>query len=165
MLFAMFSCEGIQKKDKGVFFYPNVGIEYFHVDYQKDSIVITEKYKYEKYKYTADSAIFLGEFDGRKDWILIKKNNEYYLKKDGCEEIFMSNKGIYTKNTFQGEMGVPTYSVTIKKTGNSLYESTLYVNVTKTHRNPLLCLIYDKSYKIKKIKKGMIYVDCDMQNE
>ena len=165
VLLVMFSCGGTQKKDKGDFFYPNVSAEYFHVNYQNDSIIITEKYKFKKYKYTADSTIFLGEVNKEKNWIFVKKNNDYYLKKDGCNELFMSNKEVLIKRIFDDEMGGLTYSIDIKQIGNSLYESTLYFNMTKTHRNPLLFLIYDKSYKIKNIKSGTLFVDYIRQDE
>lgn len=62
-------------------------------------------------------------------------------------------------------MGGLTYSIDIKRIGDFLYESTLYINTTKSHRNPLLFLIYDKSYKIKNIKSGTLFVDYIRQDE
>ena len=84
---------------------------------------------------------------------------------DGCNELFMSNKEVLIKRTFETEMGGLTYSIDIKQIENSLYESTVYFNMTKTHRNPLLFLIYDKSYKIKNIKSGTLFVDYIRQDE
>lgn len=165
LFFVMLSCEETQKKEKGDYFYPNVSAEYFHVNYQKDTITITEKYKFKKYKYTADSTIFLGEVNDKRSWILAKKNDDYYLKFNGCYELFMSNKEVLTKRTFNDEMGGLTYSIRIERIGTSLYESTLYINTTKTHRNPLLFLIYDKSYKIRNIKSGTLYVDYTIQEK
>ena len=77
----------------------------------------------------------------------------------------MSNKEVLTKRTFNDEMGGLTYSIRIERIGTSLYESTLYINTTKTHRNPLLFLIYDKSYKIRNIKSGTLYVDYTIQEK
>ena len=160
-----FSCMDNKNNNDGVMFYPNLGVEYFNVKYKKDSIFITKKYNFKKYEYLADTTIYHGLDEGKTTMVLALKNGEYYLNKEGYSELFMSNKIIYSDSTYHNNMVGICHSTKIRKVNDSLYESTLYVNVTEDHRNPLLILLYDKSYKIKNIKSGAIYVDYVMQNE
>ena len=156
------SCGDSNKNGDGVMFYPNIGGEYFHVNYKKDSILITEKYKYKKYKYLADTTIFQGVVEDKITRLFIKKNGEYYLNKDGYTELFMSNKITYSDSTYNNDMEGVCHSIKIREVKDSLYESTLFANVTENERNPLLVILYDRSYKIKNIKLGTVYVDYVM---
>lgn len=156
------SCSDSNKNSDGVMFYPNIGGEYFHVNYKKDSILITEKYKFKNYEYLADTTIFHGVVEDITTRLLIKKNGEYYLNKDGYVELFMSNKIVYSDRTYHNDMEGVCHSIKIREVKDSLYESTLFANVTENHRNPLLVILYDRSYKIKNIKLGAVYVDYVM---
>lgn len=159
------SCGESSKKSDGVVFYPNIGVVYFHVNYKEDSILIKEKYNYKKYEYLADTTIFHGVEEDNITMLFIKKNEEYYLNKDGYSELFMSNKITYSDSTYHNDMEGVCHSIRIKEVKDSLYESTLFANVTENHRNPLLTILYDKHYKIKNIKSGAIYVDYVMENK
>lgn len=156
------SCSDSNKKSDGVLFYPNGGVEYYQVKYKQDTILITEKYKYKKYEYLANTTKYHGLVEGKTTRMLVKKNGEYYLNKDGYSELFMSNRIIYSDSTYRNQMEGVSHSIKIREVKDSLNESTLFANVTENHRNPLLVLLYDKSYKIKNIKLGAVYVDYVM---
>lgn len=158
------SCGDRNKKSDGVMFYPNIGGEYFQVNYREDSILITKKYKYKKYEYLADTTIFHGVEENTTTRLFIKKDGEYYLNKDGYTELFMSNKITYSDSTYHNDMEGVCHSIIIREVKDSLYESTLFANVTENIRNPLLVLLYDRNYKIKNIKLGAVYIDYVMQN-
>ncbi len=159
------SCGDYNKKSDGVMFYPNIGGEYFQVNYKGDSILLKKKYKFKKYEYLADTTIFLGMEENITTRLFIKKDGEYYLNKDGYTELFMSNKITYSDSTYHNDMEGVCHSITIREVKDSLYESTLFANVTENKRNPLLVLLYDRYYKIKNIKSGVVYVDYVMQNK
>jgi len=158
------SCKDSNNRD-GVFFYPNVDVEYFQVKYKEDTILITEKYKFKKYEYLSDTTKYHGLVEGKTTRMLVKKDGEYYLNKDGYSELFMSNRIMYSDSTYRNQMEGACHSIKIRKVKDSLYESTLYVNTTESHRNILLVLLYDSSYKIKNIKLGAVYIDYVMQDE
>ncbi len=163
-LYVLFSCEyktNIRNED---IFIPNIDVEYYSVKYKKDSIVIAEKAKIKKYEYRADTTIFKGIVTSDKTIVFVKKNGEYYLNQDGYSELFMSNMILYSDSTYCNSMmnGLP-HSIKIREVKDSLYESTLYFNLTETHRNPLLVLLYDHSYRIRNIKYGSIFVDYTIQ--
>ena len=159
------SCCDSNKNSDGVMFYPNIGGEYFQVNYKEDSIIITKKYKFKMYEYLADTTIFHGEEEHITTRLFIKKDGEYYLNKDGYTELFMSNKITYSDSTYHNDMEGVCHSIIIREVKDSLYESTLFANVTENIRNPLLILLYDRYYKIKNIKLGAVYVDYVMQNK
>ena len=92
------SCKDSNNRD-GVFFYPNVDVEYFQVKYKEDTILITEKYKFKKYEYLSDTTKYHGLVEGKTTRMLVKKDGEYYLNKDGYSELFMSNRIMYSDRT------------------------------------------------------------------
>ena len=156
------SCGDSNKNSDGVLFYPNIGGEYFQVNYKQDTILITKKYKFKKYEYLSDTTKYYGVVEGKTTRMLVEKAGEYYLNKDGYSELFMSNRIMYSDSTYRNQMEGACHSIKIRKVRDSLYESTLYVNTTESHRNILLVLLYDRSYKIKNIKLGAVYVDYVM---
>jgi hypothetical protein len=163
LIIVMLSCRDNNKDDE-VLFYPNVEVDHFRVKYKGDTIRITQKYKFKKYEYSGDTTLFHGVVEGETTRILVEKDGEYYINQNGYSELFMSNRISYSDSTYRNSMECPCHSIRIRKVKDSLYESTLYANVTENHRNILLVLLYDKSYRIKNIKSGAIYIDCVTDN-
>jgi len=153
------SCKKNTRTKECAYFYPNDTGLYFEVSYHTDTILVKEVYKHQKVEYLSDTINYLGTETKETNWLFVKRNNEYYLVKDGAYELFMSNKIEYSDSTYQNHIGGLCHSIVIKRENDKLLESTYFFNVTESHRNPVIVLQYDKEYKIHKIKEGVIFRD------
>lgn len=149
----LLSCGKRNNNENEDLFYINKGVECYHVIYRNDSILIEGKYNYKKYEYFADSTVLIEKKENAvsRPIALYKKNGEFYYSGIEGDVRFLSNR----VTNYECEIGIN--SVTIQEVKDSLFESTLFINITKTHRNPVLILLYDKSYKIRRIRIGSLF--------
>ena len=157
LIFLLASCKSRINRNTCDYFFPDDIDNYIQVSYNSDSILITET---------------VGEFHGdhlnpfvrrsgafKTEFLLIKKDDEYYWVNGSDNELFMSYSAVYSDSVYKYHESGEWHSILIKSINDSLFESTLFFNVSENHRNPYLVLLYDKTYKIKKIQKGTIFRD------
>ena len=79
------------------------------------------------------------------------------LQKRVRKALFMSNSKIDYQKRYDD---IPQHhSVRIKKYDDDTFYAELIVHPTQEDGNPLLCIEYDRKYKIKRILAGAIYED------
>ncbi len=89
---------------------------------------------------------------------LYPKGGDYYCKYNGKPELVLSNKGKYVNAELRD--GSRRY-VLIRSLGDSLFVSKLseVEDPGKKRIKPVLTLLYDKNYKIRKIWGGSLIVE------
>ena len=90
-------------------------------------------------------------------WRLYPKGGDYYCRYNGKPELVLSNKGKYVNAELQDGS---RQHVRIHSLGDSLFVSKLSEVVVPDKRiKPVLALLYDKNYKIRKIWGGSLTVE------
>ncbi len=90
-------------------------------------------------------------------WRLYPKGGDYYCRYNGKPELVMSNKGRFVNAKLQDGS---RRHVRIRSWGDSLFVSKLSEVVEPGKRiKPVLTLLYDKNYKIRKIWGGSLTVE------
>lgn len=144
----IFSCTK-KHKFEGEVFYPSLDYERFLVEHFGDSIIISSE----------------GNV-GQKKYILTKEGRDYYINMGSYNKLFLSNSIYYSDSSYIDQnLGPQKISIVIKRCDDDLYESTIFINVTDFHRNPLLSIVYDKDYKIVRIKQGIIFLNYDKEKD
>lgn len=151
VIFTFSACTNEHRHNRHVeVFYPYHYVDHYSVEYRKDTIIITETNKageqFKKLRLTMDK----GEY-----YLEILKSELYF--QPVRKALFMSNSKIDYQKRYDD---IPQHhSVRIKKYDEDTFYAELIVHPTQEDGNPLLCIEYDRKYKIKRILAGAIYED------
>ena len=140
-------CACTRRSMQELIFYPDEYVSHYSVEYRKDTIVIAGTYK------TGEKVTKL---------TLAKEYGEYYLVQFACDwqygtekRLFMSNKQLNYQRRYEA---IPQqHSISIKRYDNNTIYSEIIVHPNEESSNPLICIEYDRNYRIKRILQGAIY--------
>ena len=159
------SCRKVQVTDNQYLLSPECFTEKIFVKYMDDSIIIINNDRRIN-PFVKESSQSSKIFYEEHRWVFVKGDGGFFwISSEGGKELFLSHDE--QDSTYQkGEIGSRHTIVTERyiEEHDTLFKSTLFFsslkdNYGKEVRSPYFCLVYDKDYKIKKVRKWIHTVD------